>query len=59
LPFPVTVIFKLLAVKIFSIMSKDKKSLPNPVGKKAPSDYQSGKTSTAKIETSPLNKKKK
>ncbi len=40
-------------------MSKDKKSQPNPVGKKAPSDYQSGKTSTAKIEPLPLNKKKK
>ncbi len=40
-------------------MSKDKKSMPNPVGKKAPSDYQSGKTSTAKIEVLPPNKKKK
>ena len=40
-------------------MSKDKKSLPNPVGKKAPSDYQSGKTATTKIEPSPLTKKKK
>jgi len=40
-------------------MSKDKKSMPNPVGKKAPSDYQSGKTSAAKVEISPLTKKKK
>jgi hypothetical protein len=40
-------------------MSKDKKSMPNPVGKKAPSDYQSGKTSTTKVEISPLTKKKK
>ena len=40
-------------------MSKDKKSMPNPVGKKAPSDYQSGKTSTAKVETAPLTKKKR
>jgi hypothetical protein len=40
-------------------MSKDKKSMPNPVGKKAPSDYQSGKTSVSKIEISPLTKKKK
>jgi len=39
-------------------MSKDKKSIPNPVGKKAPSDYQSGKSSTAKIEPLSLNKKK-
>jgi len=57
LPFSATVIFKLSANAI--IMSKDKKSMPNPVGKKAPSDYQSGKTSTAKIEVTPLNKKKK
>lgn len=40
-------------------MSKDKKTLPNPVGKKAPSDYQAGKTATAKIEIVPINKKKK
>jgi hypothetical protein len=38
-------------------MSKDKKKLPNPVGKKGPSDYQSGKTTTSKIEIVP-NKKK-
>jgi len=40
-------------------MSKDKKSMPNPVGKKGPSDYQSGKTSNSKIEVLPINKKKK
>jgi len=40
-------------------MSKDKKSLPNPVGKKGPSDYQAGKTSSAKIEIVPISKKKK
>lgn len=40
-------------------MSKDKKKLPNPVGKKAPSDYQTGKTTTAKTEIVTLNKKKK
>jgi len=39
-------------------MSKDKKSLPNPVGKKGPSDYQAGKTSSAKIEIVPIKKKK-
>jgi hypothetical protein len=33
--------------------------MPNPVGKKPPSDYQSGKKSTTKIETAPLTKKKK
>ena len=38
-------------------MSKDKKKLPNPVGKKGPSDYQSGKTSTEKIETAVKGKK--
>jgi hypothetical protein len=39
-------------------MSK-KKPLPNPVGKKGPSDYQSGKTGTAKPEIVPANKKNK
>jgi hypothetical protein len=44
-------------------MSKDKgiknvKKLPNVVGKKPPSDYQSGKGS-ASSEISPLTKKKK
>ncbi len=27
-------------------MSKDKKKLPNPVGKKLPSEYQVGKTAS-------------
>jgi hypothetical protein len=40
-------------------MSKDKKSMPNPVGKKAPSDYQAGKKSSAKIEIVSTSKKKK
>jgi len=40
-------------------MSKDKKSLPNPVGKKAPSDYQAGKTASAKVEIISTSKKKK
>ena len=40
-------------------MSKDKKSMPNPVGKKAPSDYQAGKTSKAKSEIITPNKKAK
>jgi hypothetical protein len=44
-------------------MSKDKgsretKKLPNPVGKKGPSDYQSGKTSSSSLD-SPLSTKKK
>jgi len=38
-------------------MSKDKKKLPNPVGKKGPSDYQSGKTTVDKTE--PVAKAKK
>lgn len=38
--------------------SKNKKKLPNPVGKNTPSDYQAGKTSTAKVELSPFAKKK-
>ncbi|WP_255496286.1 hypothetical protein [Mucilaginibacter sp. FT3.2] len=40
-------------------MSKDKKNMPNPVGKKAPSDYQAGKTSKAKPEIIVTNKKAK
>jgi hypothetical protein len=40
-------------------MSKDKKKLPNPVGKKGPSDYQSGKSSTEKTEMVSSNKKHK
>jgi hypothetical protein len=42
-----------------NIMSKDKKKQPNPVGKKGPSDYQAGKTSTAKTEINPFAKKPK
>ncbi len=33
--------------------------MPNPVGKKAPSDYQAGKTSKAKPEIIAPNKKAK
>ena len=40
-------------------MSKDKKKMPNPVGKKGPSDYQAGKTSVAKTEVNNLFKKSK
>jgi len=40
-------------------MSKDKrKQLPNPVGKKGPSDYQASKTSAAKTEINPFKKQK-
>lgn len=39
-------------------MSKDKKKAAAPEAKKAPSDYQSGKTATTKIEL-PLKGKKK
>ena len=39
-------------------MSKDKKKLPNPVGKKGPSDYQSGKTA-GKVEIVNVFKKQK
>lgn len=43
------------------IMSKDKpgrdkKKLPNPVGKGAPSDYQSGKKTVSKIDIIPKKK---
>lgn len=38
-------------------VSKDKKKTPSTEGKKAPSDYQSGKTSVSKME--PLVSKKK
>jgi hypothetical protein len=31
-------------------MSKNKKNLPNPVGKKGPSEYQAGKTAALKTE---------
>ncbi len=40
-------------------MSKNKKNLPNPVGKKGPSDYQSGKTQVEKPELTNLTKKHK
>jgi hypothetical protein len=40
-------------------MSKDKKKLPNPVGNKAPSDYQTGKGTLAKTEVVAINKKHK
>jgi len=40
-------------------MSKNKKKLPNPVGKKSPSDYQAGKTSMGKTEIIDVFKKKK
>jgi len=40
-------------------MSKDKKKMPNPVGKKGPSDYQAGKTAVAKTEVNNLFKKSK
>lgn len=39
-------------------MSKDKKKAAAPETKKAPSDYQSGKTAAAKIEL-PIKSKKK
>ncbi|MGZ3776051.1 MAG: hypothetical protein ACXVJD_03730 [Mucilaginibacter sp.] len=40
-------------------MSKDKrKQLPNPVGKKGPSDYQASKTTVAKAEINPFKKQK-
>ena len=39
-------------------MSKDKKKVAAPENKKAPSDYQSGKTTTAKPEL-PIKGKKK
>ena len=39
--------------------SKETKKLPNPVGKKAPSDYQSGKSSVSSLDTAFNNKKKK
>ncbi|GAB2979851.1 hypothetical protein GCM10027049_14000 [Mucilaginibacter puniceus] len=35
---------------------RDKKKLPNPVGKGAPSDYQSGKKSVSKIDVIPKKK---
>ena len=38
-------------------MSKNKKNLPKPVGKKVPSDYQSSKTSALKTEIIPTIRK--
>jgi hypothetical protein len=40
-------------------MSKDKKKLPNPVGKKGLSDYQLNKSTDSKIEMVSVNKKSK
>lgn len=39
--------------------SKETKKLPNPVGKKAPSDYQSGKSSSSSLDAPFSTKKKK
>jgi len=38
-------------------MIKDKKKPANPLGKKAPSDYQSGKSSVSRIDIAPAKKK--
>ena len=38
-------------------MMKDKKKPANPLGKKAPSDYQAGKSSVSKSDLNPLKKK--
>ncbi|MGZ3751362.1 MAG: hypothetical protein ACXVB0_03880 [Mucilaginibacter sp.] len=38
-------------------MIKDKKKPANPLGKKAPSDYQSGKSSVSKLDPTPTKKK--
>ena len=38
-------------------MIKDKKKPANPLGKKAPSDYQNGKASVSKSDISPIKKK--
>ena len=38
-------------------MMKDKKKPANPLGKKAPSDYQAGKSSVSKIDIIPAKKK--
>jgi len=37
-------------------MIKDKKKPANPLGKKAPSDYQSGKSSVSKMDITPKKK---
>ncbi|PJJ85004.1 hypothetical protein CLV57_2027 [Mucilaginibacter auburnensis] len=39
-------------------MNKDKKKLPNPVGKKLPSDYQTGKTESPAPQIIASKKKK-
>ena len=39
--------------------SKNNKKSPNPAGKKAPSDYQAGKTSGSKVELTTISTKKK
>ena len=38
-------------------MIKDKKKPANPLGKKAPSDYQAGKSSVSKLDMIPSKKK--
>ncbi|MDB5025727.1 MAG: hypothetical protein JWP78_3482 [Mucilaginibacter sp.] len=38
-------------------MIKDKKKPANPLGKKAPSDYQAGKSSVSKSDIIPVKKK--
>jgi hypothetical protein len=38
-------------------MIKDKKKPANPLGKKAPSDYQAGKSSVSKLDIAPAKKK--
>ena len=40
-------------------MSRDKKKLPTGANKRAPSDYQAGKSATAKTEIISINKKQK
>ncbi len=38
-------------------MIKDKKKPANPLGKKAPSDYQAGKSSVSRTDLTPAKKK--
>lgn len=38
-------------------MMKDKKKPANPLGKKAPSDYQASKSSVSKMDITPIKKK--
>lgn len=40
-------------------MSRDKKKLPTEANKKAPSDYQAGKSAATKSEIISINKKHK